>query len=99
MAKEKKNVIQPPLKYRQVEISGLSRKRRGRHHDLVEGICQELEMLPAGAALEIPLSDVGGIGLARLRSAIHRGAASLGIAIETLADKENLYVWGLNKSK
>ena len=99
MAKEKKSGVQPPLKYRRVEVSGLSRNRLGKHHDLVEGIFRELEMLQAGAALEIPLSDVGGIGLAKFRSAIHRGSASRGIAIETLADKENLYVWGTNKSK
>ena len=95
MAKEKTNkTAQPPQKYRRVQISDLGRKRRGKHHDLVEGICRELEGLSAGAALEIPLADVGGIGLARLRSAVHRAAASRNIAIETLADEKNFYVWG-----
>ena len=94
MAKEKKSEVQPSLKYRRVQISGLNRNRHGKHHDLVDGICRELELLPPGAALEVPLSEVGGIGLAKLRSAIHRGAASRNIEIETLADKENLYIWG-----
>ena len=95
MAKEKTTkASQPPRKYRRVQISSLSRKRRGKHHDLVEGICRELEGLPLGAALEIPLVDAGGIGLARLRSAVHRAAASKNIAIETLAEGENFYVWG-----
>jgi hypothetical protein len=94
MAKEKKNTdALPPLKYRRVAISDLSRKRRGKHHDLVDGICEELEGLPPGAALEIPLADVGGIGLARLRSAVHRAATTRNIAIETLADEKNFYVW------
>ena len=57
---------QPALKYRRVEISGINRNRRGKHYDLVKGIFRELEMLPAGAALEIPLVDVGGIGLCEL---------------------------------
>ena len=100
MAKEKKSgAAPPPLKYRRVQISGLSRKRRGKHHALVDGICRELEGLPHGAALEIPLADVGGIGLARLRSAVHRAAASRNIAIETLADEKNFYVWGKNVSE
>jgi len=43
--------------------------------------------------LEIPLDDVGGIGLANLRSAVHRGASAIGLEIETLADKKNFYVW------
>jgi len=43
--------------------------------------------------MEIPLSEVGGIGLANLRSAVHRAAISHGLEIETLADEKNFYVW------
>lgn len=94
MAAERKSKEgQPALKYRRVEIGGLDRRRRGKHHDLVEGIFMELETAPAGSALEIPLADVGGIGLANLRSAVHRAATSKSIAIETLADEKNFYVW------
>jgi len=100
MAKQEKNKTSPPpLKYRRVQVSGLSRNRRGKHHDLVDGICRELEMLSPGAALEIPLAEVGGIGLANLRSAIHRAAASRNITIETLAEKANFYVWKTDGSK
>jgi hypothetical protein len=83
----------PALKYRQVEISGLKRGRHGKHHELVQGIVQELTTLQAGSALEIPLADVGGIGLANLRSAVHRAAASNGVEIETIADGGKFYVW------
>ena len=49
----------PPsdLRYRQVRIDGLDKGRRGKHHDLVLGILQELEGLPPGSAMEIPLAD------------------------------------------
>jgi len=50
-------------------------------------------MLSPGSAMEIPLADVGGIGLANLRSAVHRAATSQGIEIQTLADEKNFYVW------
>jgi hypothetical protein len=94
MAKEKhSNVAQSVTKYRRVEVSGLDRGRRGKHHDLVEGIVEELRTSPPGSALEIPLADVGGIGLANLRSAVHRAVTSAGIEIETLADEKNFYVW------
>jgi len=49
--------------------------------------------LKPGSALEIPLADVGGIGLANLRSAVHRAAASSNLNIETVADSEKFYVW------
>jgi hypothetical protein len=94
VANEQKNKNRlPGLKYRQVEISGLKRGRHGKHHELVRGIVQELATLQVGSALEIPLADVGGIGLANLRSAVHRAAASNGVDIETIADDGKFYVW------
>lgn len=79
-------------RYRRVEVADLDRGRRGKHHELVKGILEELRTAPVGAALEIPLSEVG-VGLANLRSAVHRASASSGITIETLADESNFYVW------
>jgi hypothetical protein len=76
-----------------VELGTLDRGRRGKHHDLVEGIMQELRMAPLGSALEIPLDDTGGIRPANLRSAIHRASTRAAIAIETVADDKNFYVW------
>ena len=100
MAKEQKlKTPQPDMKYRRVQIAALDRGRRGKHHDLVQGILGELALAPVGSALEIPLVDVGGIGLANLRSAVHRAAISQGLAIETLADETNFYVWKTANSK
>jgi hypothetical protein len=93
MARTPKNNGKSDLKYRRVEVDSLDRGRRGKHHDLVLGIVQELKMLAPGSAMEIPLSEVGGIGLANLRSAVHRASTSHGLEIETLADEKNFYVW------
>ncbi len=84
----------PPIntKYRQVEVSSLRTGRRGKHHNLVGRILQELETVPPGSALEIPLAEVQ-IGLANVRSAVHRAAITNGIEIETLADEKNFYVF------
>ncbi|MGH9537214.1 MAG: hypothetical protein ACRD3H_04800 [Terriglobales bacterium] len=93
MARNPKSDSKPDLKYRQVNIDTLDRGRRGKHHDLIQGILQELQNLAPGSAMEIPLADVGGIGLANLRSAVHRAAASHGLEIETLAEEKHFYVW------
>lgn len=95
MAKEENGRLQKPAarKYRRVEVSTLDRGRRGKHHEIVQGILKELEVAEPDSALDILLSDVGGIGLANLRSAVHRGAISAGLTIETLADEKNFYVW------
>ena len=82
-----------PLKYERVILADVRRNRRGKHHDLVVGIFQDLESLPKGSALKIPLSEVDGTTLANLRSAVHRASASRGLGIETLSDGENFYIW------
>src|SRR4029077_11456663 len=84
---------QPTLKYRRVELSSLRKGRRGKHHDIVQGILGELEGVQPGSALEIPLADVNGIELTKLRSAVHWASNSAGLSIETLADEKNFYVW------
>jgi len=94
MGKDSKASDKPlESKYRQVKINGLDKTRRGKHYDLVLGILQQLRTLPPGSAMEIPLADVGGIGLANLRSAVHRASTSHALEIETLADEKNFYVW------
>jgi hypothetical protein len=87
----------PPAKYRVVDNSLLDRSRRGKHYDLIQGVIKELKAAADGSALEIPLDAVGGVGLANLRSAVHRGATAAGLEIETLADKTNFYVWKIRQ--
>ena len=79
--------------YQSVKIASLGTGRRGKHHDLMTGIMRELKTLKEGSALVIPLSDVDGVEMANLRSAVHRSATDDGVNIQTKADKKNLYVW------
>ena len=88
----------PDLKYRQVKVDALDKSRRGKHFELVQGILRELQTLSPGSAMQIPLADVG-IGLANLRSAVHRASTTHGLAIETLADEKNFYVWRKKKEE
>jgi hypothetical protein len=94
---EPKKTVPAGLKYRRVEVAAIKKVRRGKHHELVQGIVREMKMLAVGSAIEIPLADVGGIGLANLRSAVHRVCIAEGWTIETLADEKNLYVWKTKK--
>jgi len=82
----------PDLKYSQVEVIDLPKGRRGKHHGLMQNILRELNVLSTGSAMEIPLSDAG-IGLANLRSTVHRTANARGLKIGTSADEKNFYVW------
>jgi hypothetical protein len=93
MAKEQVRNQKPTLNYDRVVLANLKRNRRGKHHDLIQGIFQDLETLPAGSAIKIPLAAADRITLANLRSAVHRASASRDLAIETLSDDENFYIW------
>ncbi len=94
MAKDTNNKSQNPLlKYSRVVLQDIRRSRRGKHHDLIDGIFQDLESLPEGSAIKIPLGEVDGTTLANLRSAVHRASTARGLGIETLSDEENLYIW------
>jgi len=86
-------VDKTPAKYERVVLADIRRTRRGKHHDLLGGIFQDLESLPAGSAIKIPLTEVDGTTLANLRSAVHRASTSRGLGIETLSDDENFYIW------
>jgi hypothetical protein len=94
MAKETNIKAQKaPLNYDRVVLADIRRTRRGKHHGLVGGIFQDLETLPVGSAIKIPLTEVDGTTLANLRSAVHRASISRGLGIETLSDDENFYIW------
>ena len=93
MTKEHLKNLKPVLNYDRVMLANLRRNRRGKHHELIQGIFQDLESLPAEAAIKIPLKEVDGVTLANLRSAVHRASTSKGVSIETLSDEENFYIW------
>jgi hypothetical protein len=93
MTKENLRNQKPTLNYDRVVLANLKRNRRGKHHDLIQGIFQDLETLPVGSAIKIPLAEADGITLANLRSAVHRGSTSRDLAIETLSDDDNFYIW------
>ncbi len=79
--------------FKRIPIADLTKRRRGKHHDLLGGILQELEILPAATAIQVPIEEVGGVSVVNLRSAVHRATSSRGVQVETASDKDNLYIW------
>jgi hypothetical protein len=79
--------------YGRVRIKDLPNTRRGKHFDLLNRIMEDLENVPSGLAVSVPLKDTGGISLASLRSAVNRATRAKGIKVETQSDQNCFYVW------
>jgi hypothetical protein len=77
--------------YEQVPTSTVKGHRRGKHHELIQRILSDLEFLPQGSAIKIPLKSTDGVTLENLRSAVHRATKKLNV--ETSSDSEHFYLW------
>ena len=60
MTKESVKNQKPALNYDRVVLANLRRSRRGKHHDLLQGVFEDLQTLPTGSAIKIPLSELDG---------------------------------------
>jgi hypothetical protein len=66
--------------------------RNGKHKAVVSKILSDLDQLPEGAALKIPLSDLAE-GKEKVRSALNRATHKGSRNVSTASDSEFLYVW------
>lgn len=74
-------------------VSGLKKSRKGKHHELMLKVIEDLRKSETGFAVEIPLTVTTGVSILNLRSAIIRAAAKDGIEVNTSSDDKNFYVW------
>jgi len=74
-------------------IAELKKSRKGKHHQLMGRVMEDLKKAAAGYAVKIPLSSIKGLSILNLRSAIVRAANNEGVSVSTSSDDQNFYVW------
>jgi hypothetical protein len=79
--------------YGRVLIAGLKKSRKGKHHELMGKIMEDLKKSAPSYAVRIPLPSIEGISVLNLRSAIVRAAKKGGFSVSTSSDDQNFYVW------
>jgi len=66
--------------------------RNGKHKQIVTQILSDLEQLPAGVVLKVPLAALEE-SKENVRSALNRAAHNGSLNVATACDAEFLYVW------
>lgn len=79
--------------YGRTLVSGLKKSRKGKHHEVMGRIMEDLKKSTPSYAVRIPLSSIQGVSVLNLRSAIVRAARKTGIRVSTSSDDVNFYVW------
>jgi len=81
-----------PMKFQAVLQHDVPKGRDGKHKKIVTLLLSDIEQLPHGTALKVPLEELPD-SKENVRSALNRATRNLGIEVATSSDAEHLYIW------
>ncbi|MFZ3201805.1 MAG: hypothetical protein WA175_11725 [Candidatus Acidiferrales bacterium] len=82
--------------FRTMDLSEVPRSRNGKHKVIVSLILRDLDQLKGGAALRVPLAELGDTK-ENVRSALNRATRNAKRTVATATDEKFLYVWNVSK--
>jgi hypothetical protein len=94
MAMTDKKIKAVPMHFKTMVQAEVPQGRNGKHKLIVTTILKDLDRLPAGAALKVPLSELDE-SKEKVRSALNRATRKGGRNVATATDAEFLYVWNV----
>jgi len=83
--------------FKTLSLGDVPHSRAGKHKLIVSMILHDLDQLKDGAALRVPLADLGGTK-ENVRSALNRATRNAKRNVATATDENFLYVWNAGKS-
>ena len=83
--------------FRTLDLGDVPHSRAGKHKKIVSMILRDLDQLRDGAALRVPLNELGNTK-ENVRSALNRATRNAKRNVATATDKDFLYVWNVSKS-
>jgi hypothetical protein len=81
-----------PMNFGTTSQGDVPQGRNGKHKAIVTKLLSDLDQLPKGSALKIPLTELAD-GMENVRSALNRAARKSGRNVSTATDAAFLYVW------
>jgi hypothetical protein len=83
--------------FRTLDLGDVPRSRNGKHKAIVSLILRDLDELKEGAALRVPLAEIGDTK-ENVRSALNRASRKAKLNVATATDANFLYVWNVSKT-
>ena len=81
-----------PMNFKTMAQPDVPQGRNGKHKRIVTQILSDLDQLPAGIALKVPLAELAE-SKENVRSALNRAVNKSGRNVATASDANFLYVW------
>jgi hypothetical protein len=82
--------------FKTMAMVDVPRSRSGKHKKIVTAILRDLDHLGEGAALKVPLAELGDTK-ENVRSALNRATRKASRDVATATDENFLYVWNVAK--
>ena len=82
--------------FKTLDLGDVPHSRAGKHKKVVSMILRDLSQLKDGAALRVPLADLGNTK-ENVRSALNRATRNAKLNVATATDEDFLYVWNVAK--
>ena len=83
--------------FKTMDLGEVPRSRNGKHKAIVTLILRDLDQLKEGAALRVPLAELGDTKQ-NVRSALNRATRNAKRNVATATDENFLYVWNVVKT-
>jgi hypothetical protein len=83
--------------FRTLDLGDVPHSRAGKNKKIVSMILRDLDQLKEGAALKVPLADLGNTK-ENIRSALNRATRNAKLNVATATDDSYLYVWNVSKA-
>ena len=81
-----------PMNFSTMAQPDVPQGRNGKHKEIVTRILSDLDQVPAGTALKVPLSELAE-SKEKVRSALNRAIHKSRRNVATASDADFLYVW------
>lgn len=85
-----------PMNFQSIRQLDVPKGRDGKHKKIVTQLLSDIDQLPLGSALKIPLNALPD-SKENIRSALNRATNQKGIEVATSSDESHLYVWKVER--